>query len=171
MTRIEMRIAGLAKVVQKLNLERPAVQVLEKYLTAAAVTVAGEARRRAPVDTSRLRTSINHKVETQGNTVTASIGTNVTYAPYMEFGTGLVHDHPSWPRKRHVVPAQALAAWAMRKGRGGKDFDAFTIARAISRRGGLMPRRYLRGALEAYEGAIRANIAEVGKRIRDKAGL
>lgn len=38
----------------------------------------------APVDTGRLRNSIGHEVE--GNTV--AVGTDVEYAPYLEFGTG-----------------------------------------------------------------------------------
>ncbi len=42
------------------------------------------AKELAPVDTSRLRNSISH--ETDENTV--YVGTNVEYAPYVEFGTG-----------------------------------------------------------------------------------
>lgn len=40
------------------------------------------------VDTGRLRDSINYQVEFDGNKMTASIGTNVEYAPYIEFGSG-----------------------------------------------------------------------------------
>ena len=39
-----------------------------------------------PVDTSRLKTSISHKVKE--SEPAAYIGTNVEYAPYVEFGTG-----------------------------------------------------------------------------------
>ena len=171
MKRIEVRIERLNQVVQKLNLERPAVQVLEQYLRAAATTVMGEAKRRAPVDVGTLRTSINTRVETQGTTVIAGIGSNLKYAPFMEYGTGLVHDHPSWPREEHLVGPSRLQAWAQRKGRGGGEFNAYSVAAAIRKRGGLMPRRYLRGALEAYQDAVRRNIADIGKRIREKAGL
>ena len=40
------------------------------------------------VDTGNLRASINHKVRTKGNEVIGKVGTNVEYAPYIEFGTG-----------------------------------------------------------------------------------
>jgi len=39
-----------------------------------------------PVDTGRLKGSINYKVNR--NEMTVRIGTNVEYAPYIEFGTG-----------------------------------------------------------------------------------
>ena len=39
------------------------------------------------VQTGRLRSSIIHRVEMSGNEIAALIGSNVTYAPYLEFGT------------------------------------------------------------------------------------
>ena len=41
---------------------------------------------KAPIDTSRLKNSITHRVVTSEKAV--YIGTNVKYAPYVEFGTG-----------------------------------------------------------------------------------
>lgn len=43
------------------------------------------AKELAPVDTGRLRNSISHEVDDS----TVYIGTNVEYAPYLEFGTGI----------------------------------------------------------------------------------
>lgn len=43
------------------------------------------AKQLCPVDTGNLRNSITHVVEDD----TVIIGTNVTYAPYVEFGTGI----------------------------------------------------------------------------------
>ena len=40
------------------------------------------------VDTGNLRNSINHKVVTNKNEHSVYVGTNVEYAPYIEFGTG-----------------------------------------------------------------------------------
>lgn len=176
MSSYEIQVRGLDQIVRALDLERDAVDVLREYIDAAAKVVASEARRRAPVDTSLLRTSINDQVKVEGQKVTASIGTNVRkngkpYGAYMEFGTGLVHDHPSWPRKRHVVPPAALIGWAERKGRGGTFHDAEVIADAITRRGGLLPRRYLRGSLEQYQGQIVRNLGEVVRKIRARRGL
>ena len=56
-----------------------------KPLTEAGLLVEREARLRCPVDTGALRSSITSEVN--GNT--ATIGTNLEYAPYVEFGTGL----------------------------------------------------------------------------------
>ena len=44
----------------------------------------GYAKDDCPVDTGRLRNSISHKVEEQEEAV--YIGTNVAYAPYVEYG-------------------------------------------------------------------------------------
>lgn len=45
----------------------------------------GYAIKRCPVDTGRLRGSITHEVDFDGDAV--YIGTNVEYAPYVELGT------------------------------------------------------------------------------------
>jgi hypothetical protein len=58
---------------------------LEGPLTKACLLVENDAKKRCPVDTGQLRQSITHEVE--GNT--GVIGTNVEYAPYVEYGTGI----------------------------------------------------------------------------------
>lgn len=40
-----------------------------------------------PVDTGNLRSSITTSVESDGSNVTATVGTNVEYAPFVEYGT------------------------------------------------------------------------------------
>lgn len=57
-----------------------------KWLKAAALVIQSQAKALAPVDTSNLKTSINHKVEV--SKLEAYIGTNCDYAIYVEFGTG-----------------------------------------------------------------------------------
>jgi hypothetical protein len=98
---------------------------------------------------------ITYEVDKQPFPTFVRVGTigkgGANYAAYMEFGTGLRHDHPNWPRKPHIVPPMALGPWAARKSRGGEDFNPFTIARAITRRGGLKPRRYMRNPFEANQ--------------------
>lgn len=57
---------------------------IKKALTECVLIAEGYAKTKCPVDTGRLRGSISHKVvENEGY-----IGTNVEYAPYVEFGTG-----------------------------------------------------------------------------------
>lgn len=58
---------------------------VKRPLTEAGLLVEAEAKKKCPVDTGYLRSSI--KSEVSGNT--ATIGTDVEYAPYVEFGTGL----------------------------------------------------------------------------------
>ena len=64
-------------------------------LEAVGLQAEGYAKLKCPVDTGRLRNSISHAVK--GNTV--YIGTNVDYAPYVEFGTRKQRAHPN-TRKR-----------------------------------------------------------------------
>ena len=60
-------------------------QATHAGLTAVGGTAAGYAAKAAPVDTGRLRNSINFAVD--DNEV--YIGTNVSYAPYVALGTGI----------------------------------------------------------------------------------
>lgn len=74
---------SIDSIILKLeNLENLDVSVpLEK----ACLVVENAAKSKVPVDTGNLRSSITHEVE--GNE--GVVGTNVEYAPYVEFGTGL----------------------------------------------------------------------------------
>ena len=54
-------------------------------LTKAAFLVENEAKKKCPVDTGELRNSITSEIE--GNQ--AVVGSNLEYAPYVEFGTGI----------------------------------------------------------------------------------
>lgn len=57
-----------------------------KWLHQASVLVQGSAVRLSPVDTARLKKSIDYQVDDK-NTM-AYVGTNVEYAIFVEFGTG-----------------------------------------------------------------------------------
>lgn len=57
---------------------------IEKALEIIGLTAERYAKELCAVDTGRLRNSISHQVD--GETV--YVGTNVEYAPYLEFGTG-----------------------------------------------------------------------------------
>lgn len=45
------------------------------------------AKRRCPVDTGRLRASVNHDLEVDARGLVVKVGTDVDYAGYVEFGT------------------------------------------------------------------------------------
>ncbi|MET9098300.1 HK97 gp10 family phage protein [Streptomyces antibioticus] len=71
--------------------------------------VQNEARRRAPVDTGRLRSSIVSRTEGGGRQLGYVVGTNVQYAAAIEFGRAAVDIFPKdkkalyWPGARHPV--------------------------------------------------------------------
>ena len=104
----------------------------------ATLLVMRDAKRFAPVDTGRLRASITPEVRVSGpTTLQGIVGSNVTYAPFVELGT-----KPHWP------PVGALATWARRHGT-----VAFLVARAISRRG-TKAVKYLERAFDQNIGRI-----------------
>lgn len=67
---------------------------LVKDVDRRCLKVEGQAKQLAPVDTGRLRSSITHEVERQGEEVVGRIGSNVEYAAHQEFGTSRMAAHP-----------------------------------------------------------------------------
>lgn len=98
---ITVTIHGLDQLRGKLNSSRSDIPV-RRFLDRGAIGIQGEGRRRAPVDTGRLRNSIS--VESPTNRM-RRIGPNVEYGPYVEFGT-----------RPHYPPKGALSGWAQRHG-------------------------------------------------------
>lgn len=58
-----------------------------KALAKIGVRVMTRSKRLCAVDTGRLRSSITMEMGKDGDDVVARVGTNVHYAPYLEFGT------------------------------------------------------------------------------------
>jgi len=58
-----------------------------KDLVRRTLRVERRAKELAPVDTGRLRSSITYEVGEDSRGLVARIGTNVTYAIYLEYGT------------------------------------------------------------------------------------
>lgn len=138
---VQIKIDGLEEILKKATpkiLEKP----MHNFFDRATIHIQGLGRRKAPVDTGRLRASIAQKVDPKPLPLWGEVGSNVFYAPYVEFGTGTMSDQGS--RARHWPPSDALEGWAMRHGFP----NAFLVARAIGRRGGLKARKFLRGAVE-----------------------
>jgi HK97 gp10 family phage protein len=66
----------------------------ERQLTRVGFKMQSNARRACPVDTGRLRASIAFEVGWQGASLVLKLGTNVTYAAYVEFGTRFMAPQP-----------------------------------------------------------------------------
>jgi len=104
------------------------------------------------VDTGRLRASITPQVTVEGETVRGVVGSNVKYAPYVEFDTS-----PHWP------PLAALEVWARRH-----HTSAFIVARAISRRG-TYGKHFLQNAFDANKDKIEKRIGQAVEAIVKQA--
>lgn len=115
----------------------------------ATLVIERDAKRFAPVDTGRLRSSINSTVRTAGlfpgSSLQGITGTNVTYAPYMENGTGLFAGRP----RHRMPPISALEGWARRH-----RMNAYVVALAIARRGGLEPREFFKKSVNKNRGRV-----------------
>ena len=99
------------------------------------VRIRRDAQAGAPVDETRLRDSIEELVSrVSGTIIRITVGTNVEYGEYHEFGTD-----PFFP------PPSELRGWAERV-LGDADL-AFIVARSISE-SGIDEHRYLRDAFE-----------------------
>ncbi|SMB97951.1 phage protein, HK97 gp10 family [Thermanaeromonas toyohensis ToBE] len=123
---------------------------LEKGLEDIGGQIERRAKRKAPTDTGALRRSIT----AQREGLTEKVGSNLHYAPYVEFGT-----RPHWP------PVEPIREWVWRNrgkfgitGRGkkaNKEVDRVTfLVRAKIAKRGTAPRRYLRDALEEVKPRI-----------------
>lgn len=170
MSGVSVQIEGLPELLRALRENAGLADVMRKALWKIGAHADEASKRKAPVDVGKLRGSIMFQVDPSPLPGFVRIGTigpqRPTYAAYMEYGTGTRHDHPNWPRRPHVVPPAALQRWARRKSRSGEDFNAFSVARAITARGGLEPRRYLRGPFEENQARYVAEIRTALGRLR-----
>ena len=65
-----------------------------RELTRRTIKVDRAAKDRCPVDTGRLRSSITWRLGRDSQGLLGIVGTNVTYAPYVEFGTARTAAQP-----------------------------------------------------------------------------
>lgn len=65
-----------------------------QYLARLAAKAETAAKARCPVDTGRLRGSINWRIVIEGGQLVAYVGTNVSYAIYVHEGTSRMPGRP-----------------------------------------------------------------------------
>lgn len=117
---VTVKVTGIEQVkanVAKYKAEKE--KAIKNIVAESALIIQNNARKRAPVDTGRLRSSINSNFLDDG--YVAEIAAQVFYASFVEWGTS-----------PHFPPPNTLAGWARRHGMAGKEF---IIARGISRKG------------------------------------
>jgi len=152
---MEFKVVGLEKLVAKLDSNALLGPPLRKAFADAVLLLERESKRRAPVDTARLRSSITHAVDTRTVPLWGKVGTDVHYAPYVEFGT-----RPHWP------PFSALQPWARRHGFPPGRAGAFLVARVIAARG-TKARRFFRNAFEANLGRVQGFFGRAARGIEE----
>jgi len=85
----ELSIQGLKET--QANMERILKELegppMTEAMRDAAPIAQKDAKRNAPVLTGRLQASITSQVVTQGKAIMGVVGSNVTYAPFVEYGT------------------------------------------------------------------------------------
>lgn len=80
------KILNAEDVINKLaRLDPRGADAVRKAINETAINIQRKAKRACPVDTGRLRSSINMTFADAA--MVATVGTNVDYAPYVEFGT------------------------------------------------------------------------------------
>jgi len=82
-TSVHMDTSKLLRNIDKIREDIP--ELVRAAVERGALIVEGEAKERCPADTGRLRNSITTTSTENG----CDIGTNVFYAPYIEYGTGI----------------------------------------------------------------------------------
>ncbi|MFF7534876.1 HK97 gp10 family phage protein [Streptomyces bobili] len=108
------------------------------------IDVQNEARRRAPVDTGRLRSSIVSRAEGGGRSVGYVIGSNVNYSAAVEYGTAPHVIKPKYKRALYWPGA------------------AHPVAQV--NHPGTRPQPFLRPAIEMTEIFWRAHASQIGRR-------
>lgn len=148
MSKATVAVDGLPELIRGLRDNAGLAQPFARAFGRIGLEQQSASVRKAPRNFGKLQNSIVFQVDKSPFPTFVRIGTigsnKPAYAAYMEYGTGTMHDHPSWPKKEHRVPGAALALWGKRKGR-----NPYAAAAIITERGGLLPRRYLRTPFES----------------------
>lgn len=174
---VTVKVENLDKLISALRKNGNLANEFVNLWDAIGLDLSSKAKEGAPVDTGLLRSRITYERDRSPFPTWVKVGTMgaqvPNYAAWMEYGTGLLNDHPSWPKKRvKMPPVAALTPWASRKGRsryarpGANAEDvAGDVAWAIWKRGGLRPRRYIRNPFEEYKSKYERWIKETIERV------
>ena len=89
-------IKNVDRLMQRFN--KIANMDLKEKIIQATKVVHAQAKELAPVDTGNLAGSIHQEVKLRGENLEGRVFTNIQYAPYVEFGTG-IKGNGSYPYK------------------------------------------------------------------------
>ena len=148
---ITYTIEGIEELVKKLESKALLGQALRDIFNKATLTLQRNVQTRTKIDTGRLRGSITTEVDNAPLPKWGKVGTNTTYAPYVEWDT-----RPHWP------PIAAITPWAHRHG-----ISPFVVALAISKHGTKGVHMFEQG-LEASKPDIDRIVDEAATTIEEK---
>jgi len=114
---MKVEIINADKLIKKLNKLSEADYT--NAINKACILVENDAKLNCPVgDTGLLRSSITHEVKDKVGTV----GTNVEYAPYVEYGTGLFAANGDGRKDVPWMYKDAKGVWHITSGQHPKPF-------------------------------------------------
>lgn len=88
MARVSLSIRGQKEAMAGLeNFEKSKLDAVKEIVNETAMNVVADAKKRAPVDRGQLRSSIHMRAFNGGLTI--DVGSNLAYAVYQEYGTGI----------------------------------------------------------------------------------
>ena len=94
---VQTKITGDKEVMAKLEvLAKKNIDALKGVMTKSTLVIENRAKKKAPVAFNRLASSITSEVKKSGSGFIGRTGTDVKYAPHVEFGT-----------KPHLAPISA----------------------------------------------------------------
>lgn len=144
---IDIDIEGIDELRRKLRSEVAATPT-RKFLQRSGDAIVGKAKPLTPVNTGTLRRSIDKEVSTETPVPTyVKVGTNVEYAPFVEFGRD-PGDRP---------PYEAISWWYRRKNNLRPDANVFAAVTAIQdkiERVGIKEKPFLRDGFDQAVPAI-----------------
>lgn len=85
---MSFKIEGVKELEKALD-ELKSAKEYEKALQKGCLIIERAAKEKAPKGNGDLRNSIKHRIDAEGDELVGVIYTNLEYAPYVEFGTGI----------------------------------------------------------------------------------
>lgn len=179
MPKFTFDISNLSDVLKKLDtLDVKVQQDVKDEISASALNIQSGAKRLAPVNFGQLRNSIYLKEQNVDKGYVFTVGSNASYAPYVEFGTGgkvsipagfeqLASGFKGKKAGTFKDMVEALTLWVKRKGIGGGNDKSIAYAIAISiLRKGLRPQPFLIPAFETEKPKMIKNILNAIKNVK-----
>lgn len=114
-------------------------QVIDKGLTEVGIIIKSAAKTTAPHDQGQLKNSIKYQLTKHGDATNVTIGSNLEYAVYQEFGTGEFAENG----------AGRKGGWAYTDGKG---VTRFTL--------GNKPTKFMRKAFRENKQRVQAKLEE-----------